>query len=611
MPDPRAVSYDTLSLNQLQEAVTRPEVDVERLVIVEAHRDLPGQLLFQAVGSEEFLDTYSPWLSDLGILTSLSGLAGLSQKLAEDGHHVFFHDSCDPILEDWRRWSEPLHIEGYNLYPFQQFALRRALEQDFWFFNFSAGAGKSFISAAGAKHLFEHDCIDVAIVLTIPAFKHDMEKFYRAAGLDVVVNDGAPARRTRVYKQRHQVYIANYEKMRVDETHWATLTKGRRVLYVVDEVQHIVTDRKQNKARKAFDRVTRHDHEDSKIWAMSATVVDGNPLRYRDVLSLGLRDNELGDKNEFMRRYSTHVDYVPLRTKTGYMVREPIPHWSLSKLREVPHRVARSTSAIRKTDPELSGYFKDMKTLLEPVELSQVERAVLKDIVADAQRAALAEEDIAPYYTLMRTFLNTPQALRHTAHPLGAELWQRHYGSGRSLVSSKLEKLNENLRSIRDQGDKAIVFTHWTNLTLLLIAPLIEVPLVTHYGTGQSTKDSIAAREQFREDPDITCFLTSDAGKEGLSMQCARYVIQYEPTYSHDAGVQRASRIHRADSHLDGLVNYIYYTENTVEERVLKINDTRRKLTEAVQGTVEALSESDLEAASRSEKQNYNWLLFG
>ena len=85
-------------------------------------------------------------------------------------------------------------------------------------------------------------------------------------------------------------------------------------------------------------------------------------------------------------------------------------------------------------------------------------------------------------------------------------------------------------------------------MSLHLIEPHIGVPHVTHFGVGQTNKESQEAQDQFIADPDITAFLTSDAGMHGLNMQCAKYVIQYDPTYSYDEGMQRASRIDRSDS---------------------------------------------------------------
>ena len=76
--------------------------------------------------------------------------------------------------------------------------------------------------------------------------------------------------------------------------------------------------------------------------------------------------------------------------------------------------------------------------------------------------------------------------------------------------------------------------------------------------------------------------------------------------------MQRASRIDRSDSHLDGLTNYVYVTEQSVEERVWQINQQRRIISGVVQGTQEVLSHGvDAERARLSEAQNLAWLLFG
>jgi SNF2 family DNA or RNA helicase len=193
---------------------------------------------------------------------------------------------------------------------------------------------------------------------------------------------------------------------------------------------------------------------------------------------------------------------------------------------------------------------------------------------------------------------------------VGKEFLDEHHHLIVQAESTKLAKLNEMLESIRESGDKVAVFTHWTNLTLHLIRDKIEVPHVVHWGVGQSEIDSQAAKDRFMTDPDITCFLSSDAGSHGLNLQCARYVIQYEPTYSYDDAMQRASRIDRADSHLDGLTNYVMVTESSVEQRVWNIQQDRRIISAATQGTEEVLSYGS-NRALLSETENLPWLIFG
>lgn len=586
--------------------------ELTKVVVIEEHPNFPGELIFQPFQDENtFYGRYSQWISPYLVLNELFNLDNFSEILQADGYHLIFDSSCDAIINNYQRWRQPLQpVPNITLFPFQQFSLRRAIEQTYWFFNWSTGTGKGFVGACGAKWLLDLQEVDVVIVCTVSAFKQDMCDFFRQVGIDAVVNDGTPPSRQKVYQESHQAFICNYEKLWVDFEHWQKLLKDKSVLIIADECQKIISSgTSKNKSRKAIERLWELSGTSSHVWLMSATVVDGNPLRYRDAFSVCNAHNPLGTKKDFVERYA-NTNSFQVAVGKGYKRHriEVVEYdWKLQQLTEVRHRVGGYTHAVRKTDPGIVEQFKDMPTIIKNIHPYDPERELTEMVIAEARLAQEREESLVGYYQLLRTIANTPLAL--SLSEVGQPLLEKFNVS--RMKCSKLDTLNEHLSSIRDQGDKVLVFTHWTNLTLNLIDPLIDVPHVIHYGTGQSEKDSQAARQRFRTDNDITCFLTSDAGREGLSMQCARYVIQYEPTYSHDHSIQRASRIHRVDSYLDGLTNYIYCTTDSIEERVLRINHLRRVITEGVQGTVEALSMSDRQLASHNEGQNQGYLIFG
>jgi SNF2 family DNA or RNA helicase len=348
---------------------------------------------------------------------------------------------------------------------------------------------------------------------------------------------------------------------------------------------------------------------DSKVWPMSASVVGGNPLRYRDVFSLNgkPRDNPLGTKNDFVERYADKVSRFDVKTRSGGSFQVVNYDWNLGRLQEVRHRVGDRTQAVRKTDPGVREAFKGLQTVVEPVQFSEAEAHLTRIITEKAAAAHERGETLMPYYRLLRYTCNTPAALSHTTDEIGLEIGAEWPHLVRDVMCTKLEMLSDKLESIREAGDKVVVFTHWTNLTLHLIKTKLTVPHVIHYGVGQSDRESQEAQDRFKADSDITCFLTSDAGSHGLNMQCARYVIQYEPLYSYDDAMQRASRIDRSDSHLDGLTNYVMVTEDSVEQRVWDIQQQRREISSAIQGTAEVLSYQ----GGRSEAENLSYLIFG
>lgn len=593
------------------------KLPLDTIIVVEEHPDYPGELVFQPFeGEDGFYSRYRSWISRYCVLSELFNLGAFVTQLTADGWEVIFGLTAQPILANYARWSQPLEIEGYHLHPFQQFSLQRAFETDFFFFNWSTGAGKSFACTAGARELFARGEIDRVIACTVSKSKIDLCRFFLNAGLDAVINDGTKVKRRKVYEEAHQAYIMNYEKLNFDRAQIEELVRDTRTLFIFDECHKIVTSEKQNLARQAFEKIIALTAPGSKIWPMSASVVNGNPLRFHDVFAIGQGwRNPLGSRGQFEQRYADSIKTIDIKTKTGRRFPLTVYDWNFGRLQEVRHRAADRTQTARKTDPGVAPYFKGMATIVEPVQFSSEERAIEEAIKDRAWEAYQRGESLKPFYDLLRYVCNTPAALRHTTHEIVQQILQdaNYRPSELPVVSSKLEKLNDKLESIQEQGDKAVVFTHWTHLSLHLIKDEIAVPHVVHYGVGQSDRESQEAKERFQSDPAITCFLTSDAGSHGLNMQCARYVLQMEPTYSYDDGMQRASRIDRADSHLDGLTNYVFLVEDSVEERVWAVNNARREISAAVQGTEESFShgDADRERALRSEAENMAWMMFG
>jgi len=607
-----------------------------RLIVVEASPEFPGQLIFQPVDDTQvFLDRYHEWLSRHLVLNELANLQAFVAELEKDGFCPVFAANTEPILAACERWSAPLAIEGYDLHPFQSFSLNRALEravegknnsERLWFWNWSAGAGKSWCAAAGAKELFDRGAVDLVIACTLSKLKINLcRNFQVQAKLRVVINDHAkPETRHRKYWEWSDPYrmprtpagggahgfVMNYEKLNFDHAALARATEGKRVLWVLDEAHKLISEAGHNKARKALDGLTKGC--EATIWPMSATVVGGNPLRFRDVFSLDghPRSNPLGSKQDFVARYADKVREIPIKTRSGGRFTFTAYDWNLLRLQEIRHRVGDRGMAVRKTDPGVRDQFKGIACLpeiIQPTDATQELFSVITDHAADAKDR---EESLAPYYLTLRIAAINPGALLNSNSGIVQEIIAAHPKLFDAKHSAKIEILNDKLESIRESQDKAVVFCHWTELGLLPLAKHITVPHVLHYGTGQSAKESQVAQDRFLADPDITCFASSDAGTHGLNLQVARYVINVDPTYSYDDLAQRNARIDRADSHLSGLTAYVLITEGSVEERVWSVCNQRRVLASAVQGTVEELSYGD-EHVSRNEMADLEYLVFG
>ena len=591
-------------------------------VIVEPHPDFLGELVFQTVDPQSFYSRYRDWVSRYCVLNELFNLSKFVEQLESDGWSVYFARSCEPTLESYQKWLQPVDIAGFKLqpYPFQSFGLNRALERSqaptdagrMYFAGWCCGAGKSVFAAAGAQELFNRGEVSLVIAFTLQKLKKNLCKFFcDTTELGAVVVDGSAERRKKLYGGNHQVLVLNYDKAWADLDVLKELVSQHSTLFVLDECQKLLTDGKKNRSRKAFEQIVKAAQK-STVWPMSATVVNHSPLKYRDVFNLaGVRANPLGTKQDFEDRYADNKRRWKIQTKNGGSFDTIFYDWNLGKLQEVRHRVSDRTQSVRKTDPAIRDNFKGLQNIVVPVQMSAEDRKIYDAIVEEAAAAKEREESLAQYYRLLRYVCNNPASLTKTDDPVGRSIADRYAPTGKNC--SKLELFLEQIESLQDSEEQVVVFTQWTNLSLFFLRDELasrKIKHVCHYGVGQSDRESQLAQEVFKSDPECTVFLSSDAGAYGLNFQNARYVINYEAPYSYDVLMQRNSRIDRADSYLDGLTAYVYVTENSVEERIWDINQQRRELAAATLGTKEVLSYKSSEG-KENDPSTLDYLIFG
>lgn len=588
-------------------------------VIVEPHPEFAGELVFQTVDPQGFYSAYRDWVSRYCVLNELFNLSKFVEQLESDGWSVYFARSCEPTLESYQKWLQPVHIAGFKLspYPFQSFGLNRALERSqdstdtgrMYFAGWCCGAGKSVFAAAGAQELINRNEVTLVVAFTLQKLKKNLCKFFNdTTELNAVVVDGSADRRRKIYAgDCHEVLVLNYDKAWADLEILKELVSRHDTLFILDECQKLLTDGRKNRSRKAFDEIVKAAQK-STVWPMSATVVNHSPLKYRDVFNLaGGRKNPLGTKQDFEDRYAENKRRFKIQTKNGGSFETIFYDWSLGKLQEVRHRVSDRTQSVRKTDPAIRDNFKGLQNIVVPVQMSAEDRKIYDAIVEEAAAAKEREESLATYYRLLRYVCNNPESLSKTDDPVGQSIADRYAPT--SKYCSKLELFLEQVESLQDSEEQVVVFTQWTNLSLFFLRNELaqrKIKHVVHYGVGQSDRESQMAQEVFKSDPECTVFLSSDAGAYGLNFQNARYVINYEAPYSYDVLMQRNSRIDRADSYLDGLTAYVYITENSVEERIWDVNNARRELASATLGTAEVLS-----YGKETEPSTLDYLIFG
>ncbi len=161
----------------------------------------------------------------------------------------------------------------------------------------------------------------------------------------------------------------------------------------------------------------------------------------------------------------------------------------------------------------------------------------------------------------------------------------------RKLVSdpsAKLDVLLEQLDAVLEEGHKALVFSQFTSLLGIVRSRLDRDEVRYEYLDGK-TRDRQACVERFQNDADCRLFLISlKAGGVGLNLTAADYVFILDPWWNPAVEAQAVDRTHRIGQ-VRQVFAYRLITRNTVEEKVLQLQETKRELADAIIGAQNSL----------------------
>jgi SNF2 family DNA or RNA helicase len=164
--------------------------------------------------------------------------------------------------------------------------------------------------------------------------------------------------------------------------------------------------------------------------------------------------------------------------------------------------------------------------------------------------------------------------------------------------SAKLDTLIPRLEEVIDEGHKALVFSQFTGMLAIVQKELKRRKISYEYLDGQ-TRDRQQRVEHFQNDPDCKLFLVSlKAGGLGLNLTAAEYVFLLDPWWNPAVEAQAIDRAHRI-----GQTRQVFacrlIAKDTVEEKVLALQNTKRDLADAIinadNSLIKTLGREDLE----------------
>ncbi|MGO8751936.1 MAG: SNF2-related protein [Thermoguttaceae bacterium] len=147
--------------------------------------------------------------------------------------------------------------------------------------------------------------------------------------------------------------------------------------------------------------------------------------------------------------------------------------------------------------------------------------------------------------------------------------------------SAKLEVLQEQLQEVLQEGHKALVFSQFTSFLSIVRKQLDAEKIVYEYLDG-STRDRQRRVDRFQNDPACSLFLISlKAGGHGLNLTAADYVFILDPWWNPAVEAQAVDRAHRIGQSRN-VFAYRLIARNTVEEKILELQKSKRNLAEAI-----------------------------
>jgi len=160
-----------------------------------------------------------------------------------------------------------------------------------------------------------------------------------------------------------------------------------------------------------------------------------------------------------------------------------------------------------------------------------------------------------------------------------------------SLSSGKFDAVLEMLESIAAEGHKVLVFSQFVKHLQLFKSHFDTNGFAYAYLDG-STKDRAAAVARFKESERTKVFLISiKAGGTGLNLTEADYVFVLDPWWNPAVEQQAIDRSHRIGQTKNVFI-YKFISRDTVEEKILALQQRKKALSSALITTEESFVKS-------------------
>jgi SNF2 family DNA or RNA helicase len=426
-----------------------------------------------------------------------------------------------------------------DLYPFQRSGVKFLAEKERALLADEMGLGKSIQTIVTLKLLFRRGDIANGIILCPKSLLTDWEKKLKdwAPEIRVLKVRGNKDQRKISWDSPAHIYLTTYETLRQDlgNADSKDIAKKEFDIAILDEIQKI---------KNPSAEVTKSARSlvAARKWGLSGTPLEN---RTEELISI------FAFLKPGLLRYEDA--YQPSKIK------ESIKPFFLRR---------------RKAD------------VLQDLPEKNCDEVWLE--LSDAQRRAY---DLAEQQGIVALNAQGDSVTVHNVLALITKLKQICNIEPTTGQSCKLEYLIDQLEEIKDQDDKALIFSQYSHKTLDLLEPKLRQfrPRLYDGSLSDSNRDRIIDEFQNKDDCKIL-LMSVKAGGLGLTLTRANFVFHFDLWWNPSVAEQAEARAHRIGQQKTVYVTSLF-TINTIEEKIQTLLKRKRELFDRV---IDDLSDTNL-----------------
>ena len=532
----------------------------------------PGDPLLKAKGAfylvrkadlEKLEQLKNMGMNDEGELTLSSYNLGIIDVLFEeinnrDDQEVRRLGNAIAGLQNFDQIEEILPPEGLNatlrhyqqaglnwLYFLNRYNLNGCLADDM-------GLGKTIQTLALLMKLKEEGLLKKALIVvpvsTMPNWEDEAAKF--TPGLQTLRHYGPGRAKTELELQEEDIILVSFHTLRNDID---LFTSMEFTYLILDEAQNI-----KNASSQIFKSVklinSRHR------LSLTGTPIENNTMdlwSQFDFLNPGL----LSTAEQYKRRFARPIE-------------DEGDEGATELLRKIvfPFILRRKKEDVVKDLPE-------KEEIVQHIELGFDQRKLyneIKQYYRDKVQDSLDDNGVGgSQMVIFEALLRLRQA---------ANFPQMVSGDYNHIISAKFELLKDLIKEIITENHKILIFSQFVK-SLAIIREFLDLSDIQYSYLDGQTRNRDEQIKSFQNDKSNSVFLISlKAGGVGINLTAADYVVLFDPWWNPAIEAQAIARSHRIGQQ-NKVIAYKFIAKDTVEDKILEMQDRKRMLIDDVVST--------------------------